>query len=301
MNRTVIERREFLKCVAGLAIGAGVSTTSVSQAQTSPRKNRLKAIKIGMLPENLSDAEKFTLAKKCGFDGIDGSPIDDLGAARKQAELAKQAGVPIHGIVFGGWHAPFSDPDPKVREKGMEGMSTALHCANAMGATTVLLVPAIVTENVSYTDAYKRSQEYVRKLLPLAQEMQVMIAIENVWNKFLLSPLEFARYLDEFESPWVRAYFDVGNIIINGYAQDWIRTLGKRIIKIDLKDFKRNGYQWTNLLDGDVNWPQVRLALDEIAFEGYMTAELPAGGESYLRDIAQRIDKIMDFDNKAQL
>jgi len=292
MDEKVMGRRGFLKYTAAAALGAMMAGRNGLAEEKSKGRKWYKALKIGMLPADLSDAEKFKLARKCGFDGIDGSPMDDLDAARRQAKLAREAGAPIHGIVFGGWHAPFSDPDTKVIEKGMKGMENALRCANAMGAGTVLLVPAIVNENVSYADAYKRSQEHIRKLLPLAQEMKVVIAIENVWNKFLLSPLEFARYVDEFESPWVRAYFDVGNVIIYGYSQDWIRTLGKRIVRIDLKDFKREGYKWTNLLDGDVNWPQVCKALDEIGFEGYMTAELSSGNEAYLTDIAKRIDRI---------
>jgi hexulose-6-phosphate isomerase len=177
----------------------------------------------------------------------------------------------------------------------MAGMETALRSAKALGAKTVLLVPGIVTETVGYGDAYKRSQEHIRKLLPLAEQLEVIIAVENVWNKFLLSPLEFARYVDEFESPWLKAYFDIGNVIIFGYSQDWIRTLGKRIVKIHLKDFRRKGYQWTNLLEGDVNWKQVRQALGEIGYDGFMTTELDGGDKAYLTDLSNRIDKIIEM------
>jgi hexulose-6-phosphate isomerase len=252
-----------------------------------------KAIQLNMLPKKLTDADKFKLAKKCGFEGIEAYPMNNLNAAREQGRLARAAGVPIHSIVFGGWQAPFSDPDPKVIKRGLAGMETALRCAKAMGAEAVLLVPALVKENVSYADAYKRSQKHIRKLLPLAKEVGVVIAIENVWNKFLLSPLEFARYVDEFDSPWVQAYFDVGNVIIYGYAQHWIRTLGKRIVKIHLKDFKREGNQWKNLREGDVNWPEVRRALDEIGYNGFMTPELSGGDEAYLRNLVERIDLII--------
>ncbi len=289
-----MERRNFLKYTA--AAGLGVSLIGRSgramEERTGGAKLR-KALQFGMLPKNLSDADKFKLAKECGYEGIEGGPIGNLKAAAEFGKMARDAGTPIHSIVFGGWHAPFSDPNPEVIEKGLAEMETALRSAKALGAGAVLLVPAIVNENVSYGDAYKRSQEHIRKLLPLAKELGVIIAVENVWNKFLLSPLEFARYVDEFESPWLRAYFDVGNVILFGYSQDWIRTLGKRIVKIHLKDFKREGYEWKNLLDGDVNWKEVRRALEEIEYDGFLTPELGGGDEAYLKDLSGRIDKII--------
>ena len=293
MKDRAMERRNFLKYAAVTAAGASLLGRPTASQAGQPKARLRKALQFGMLPKNLSDEEKFKLAKKCGFEGIEGSPMEDLDAAQKLGALARQAGVPIHSIVYGGWGAPFSDPDPKVIEKGLAEMQTALRSAKALGADTVLLVPAIVNEDVGYGDAYKRSQEHIRKLLPLAEELRIFIAVENVWNKFLLSPLEFARYVDEFQSPWLKAYFDVGNVIIYGYAQDWIRTLGKRIVKIHLKDFKRKGYEWTNLLDGDVNWKQVRLALDEIGYDGFLTPELHGGDENYLTDLSGRIDKIL--------
>ncbi|RPJ23723.1 MAG: sugar phosphate isomerase/epimerase, partial [Planctomycetaceae bacterium] len=179
-----------------------------------------------MLPKGLKDAEKFALAKKCGFEGIEHSPMSDLAAAKELGTLARQAGVPIHSIVYGGWDAPLSDPRPEVTAKGIAGMENALRSAKALGADVVLLVPGIVTETVRYAEAYERSQANIRKLLPLAKELQVTIAVENVWNKFLLSPVEFARYVDEFDSPWLRACIDVGNMILFGFAQDWVRTVG---------------------------------------------------------------------------
>ncbi|HOZ47285.1 MAG TPA: sugar phosphate isomerase/epimerase family protein [Candidatus Hydrogenedentes bacterium] len=286
-----MDRRMFLKYSAAAA--AGAAALGVLPSATAQEPTRIyRALKIGMLPSDLSDKDKFALAKRAGFEGIDGSPIEDLDAAREQAQWAKEAGVPLHGLVFGGWHAPFSSPDPAVIKKGMDGMEVALRHANAIGATTVLLVPAVVDENVSYADAYTRSQQHIRELIPLAAEMKVVIGIENVWNKFLLSPLEFARYLDEFDSPWVKAYFDIGNVIIYGYSQHWIRILDKRIVKLDVKDFKREGYEWKNLLEGDVNWREVRKALTEIGYSGFMTAEVDGGDEAYLTDLAQRMERI---------
>lgn len=297
MNEMTVERRDFLKtAVAAIAAGASLSVRPLpSRGQTSG-SGLLKACQFNMLPKNLSDAEKFALAKKCGFEGVEVTGvIEDATQARELGALARQAGTPIHSVSFGGWGAPLSDPRPEVVAKGLAGMEAAMRSAKNLGADVVLLVPAVVTEEVGYGEAYTRSQKNIRTLLPLAAELKVTIAVENVWNKFLLSPLEFARYVDEFEDPWLRAYVDVGNMILFGFAQDWLRTVGKRIARIHLKDFRRKGSEWTNLLDGDVNWPQVRKALAEIGYRGYLTTELAGGNEAYLKDLAGRIEKIISM------
>lgn len=291
MNRTV-ERRDFLK-YAAVAAGTAVLGSSARGEKQAKGAKLLKALQSNMLPKDLLDAEKLALARKCGFQGIElNRPLEDLTAAKELGAQARQAGVPIHSVV-NGWGGPLSDPKPENVAKGLADMELSLRCAKAAGADAVLLVPAVVNDEVGYGEAWERSQKNVRKLLPLAKELQVTIAVENVWNKFLLSPLEFARYVDEFNDPWLRAYIDVGNMILFGFAQDWIRTVGKRIVRIHLKDFKRQGFQWTNLLDGDVNWPQVRKALDEIGYYGYLTPELSGGDEAYLTDLSKRVDKII--------
>ncbi len=314
-------RREFLKYAAAVTAGTGLlTTTGQSQEERKKKGGRkkrqsaaeaqaqgqgaklLKACQSNMLLSKRREnedkpvltKEELALAKKCGFEGIElNGPMSDLAAAKELGEQAKQAGVPIHSIV-NGWGGPLSDPRPENVEKGIASMETSLRCAKAVGADAVLLVPAVVNEEVGYGEAWERSQKNVRKLLPLAKELQVIIAVENVWNKFLLSPLEFAKYVDEFDDPWLKAYIDVGNMIQFGYAQDWLRTVGKRIVKIHLKDFKRKTNSFTaNLLEGDVNWPQVRKALEEIGYQGYLTPEIGGGDEAYLTDVVQRIDKII--------
>ena len=293
MVQKTASRRDFLKTSTGVAFGAGLLRTVRPLYGRAESAKLLKACQFRMLPKELSDVEKFRLAKRCGFQGVEHSPMEDLSAAKELGALSREVGVPIHSISGGGWSAPLSDPRPEVVDKGLAGMEAALRSAAAQGAETVLLVPAVVTEEVGYAEAYSRSQRNIRKLLPLADEVGVTIAVENVWNKFLLSPVEFARYIDEFDSPRLRAYIDVGNMILFGFAQDWLRTVGRRVARIHLKDFRRKGYEWTNLLEGDVNWPQVRKALAEIGYRGYLTTELRGGDEAYLTDLAGRIDKII--------
>lgn len=292
MKGSIIGRRDFMKHAAAAAAVAGaMGSMKATAAEGGTLK---KALQLGMLPKELPDADKFKLAKACGFEGIEGGPMDDLDAAKKLGELARAAGTPIHSIVYGGWNAPFSDPDPAVIEKGLEGLKSALRSAKALGADTVLLVPVVVNAKATTAEAWERSRKHIPAVLPLAEELKITIAIEEVWNNFLLdNPAEFARYVDEFQSPWVKAYFDVGNVVAYGLPQDWIRTLGKRIVKVHLKDFRKEGKKWVNLRDGDVNWPEVRKAFAEVGYTGYVTPEQDGGDEAYLKDLSARIDKII--------
>ena len=181
---------------------------------------------------------------------------------------------------------------------GVAGMETSFRNAALWGADTVLLVPAVVDAATSYQDAWTRSQRVIReRLLPMADSFKVTIAVEEVWNKFLLSPLEFARYVDELDSPRLRAYFDVGNIVFYGFAHDWIRTLGSRIVKVHLKDFqldRPNGrFAWKNVGEGDIDWLAVRQALSDVGFSGYVTTEVAAGDAAYLKNLTQRLDRFL--------
>jgi hexulose-6-phosphate isomerase len=159
-------------------------------------------------------------------------------------------------------------------------------------------VPAVVDATTTYHDAWSRSRDVIRRaVLPIARQLRVTIAIEEVWNKFLLSPLEFVRYVDEFDSPWVKAYFDVGNVVFYGYPQDWIHALGARIAKVHLKDFqldRPNGrFLWRNLGEGDIDWLAVGRALDAVGYRGYVTTEVASGDATYLKDLAGRVDRIL--------
>ena len=252
-----------------------------------------KAVNLSMLPGGMSMVDRFKLAADVGFQGVEVGPTNDRHEQSILLGAAEKAGIPIHSIIYGGWGKPLSSGDPAAGAQAVEDAKAGLQCAKALGADALLLVPAVVNAETRYVDAYERSHKRVKELIPTAEKLGVTICIENVWNAFLLSPIEFARYVDEFNNPWLRAYFDVGNVVIFGYPQDWIRTLGNRIVKIHLKDFKSKGYEWKNLRDGDVNWPEVRAALAEVGYEGYVTPELSGGDEAYLRDLSGRIDLIL--------
>ena len=174
-------------------------------------------------------------------------------------------------------------------------METSLHNAKDWGAETVLLVPAVINKDIGYREAWERSQQQIRKMIPLASELKVVIAIEEVWNHFLLSPIEFARYVDDFKSPWVKAYFDVGNVVLFSFPQDWIRILGPRIVKVHLKDFSfRKGVtKWDMLRDGDIDWKAIYQALADIKYHGDASVEIGLKDEAEVRDASRRVDLIM--------
>ena len=294
-----VGRRRFLQ-VSGCALAAGMSLPGrqVAAGQESSKMLR-KAVKIGMVREGETLKEKFQLVKQLGFDGIELDSPNSLDPD-EVLKARDEVGLPIHGVVDSvHWRATLSHPDPDVRAKGLEALKQALRDAKLYGGSTVLLVPAVVNEKVSYDQAYKRSQAEIRKAIPLAEKLGIRIAIENVWNKFLLSPLEEARYLDELGSPMVGAYFDVGNIVAFGWPEHWIHILGKRIVKLDIKDYSRKiqneqgmykGFG-VKLGEGDVNWPAVMQALRDIGYQGWATAEVGGGGRDRLAEIAQRMDR----------
>jgi hexulose-6-phosphate isomerase len=294
-------RRDFMRVTGSFLTGATlVATTSACTADSNERRIK-KALKFSMVEEGSSVLERFRLLKKLGFDGVElDSPnsFDD----QEVLQARDETGLLIPGVIDSvHWSEPLSDPDPAVRQAGLEGLKTALRDARTYGADTALLVPAVVDKNTSYDEAYVRSQAEIRKVLPLAEEVGVKIAVENVWNNFLLSPLEMARYLDEFESPWIGAYFDVGNVVNYGWPEQWIRILGHRVLKLDIKEFSRQkrdeeglwaGFE-VKIGEGDCDWPAVMEALVEIGYEGWGSAEVTGGGAERLEEISERMDRVL--------
>ncbi len=268
--------------------------------------NRLpirKAVEFNMLPASIGILDRFQLAREAGFEEIECPTTPEQSKAEEMLDASKKSGLRIHSVMNQEhWRSPLSSADPAVVEKSMEGMRTSLRNAKFWGADTVLLVPAVVNPETPYAQAWERSQRQIRKLVPLAEESKVIIGIEEVWNKFLLSPLEFARYVDEFQSPWIRAYFDVGNVAIAGYPQDWIRVLGKRIVKLHIKDFsfkndptiRKRVADFVPLLEGEIDWHAVHAALAEIGYRGTATVELSGGDGAYLKEVNRRFDRILN-------
>lgn len=223
--------------------------------------------------------DKFKLLKEAGFDGIEVPSALD----QKEVLAARDAlGLEIPSVVIAThWAKPLTHPSENERKVGLEGLLHGLRDAKAYGAKSVLLVPGVVNKDVSYADAYARSVAEIKKAIPLAEELGVAIAIENVWNSFLLSPLEAAAYVDGFKSPMVKWHFDVGNIVNSGWPQHWIPVLGDRIVAVHVKEFSRKlaaekgareGFK-AELLTADSDWPAVMAALDAIKYSGWMIAE----------------------------
>lgn len=301
MNK--IARRQFLTTSTSAAIGTAVLGASALEkageaAQHTAAPGSLKkAACIDVLPKNLSILERLKLAKAAGFEGVEPNTITSPDDVQEFKEASRSTGVKIHSIMNSDhWRYPLTDNDPEVVKKCIEGIKTSLRNAHELGADTVLLVPGIVVPDVRYVDVYKRSQKQIRELMPLARELKVVIAIENVGNRFLLSPLEFVRYIDEFESPYVKAYFDIGNVVSSGFPQDWIRTIGNRLVKVHIKRFEPGvdhpKFDSKDRRTQGINWPDVRSALREVAYGGWVSAEVRSGDESYIREVSLRMDRI---------
>jgi hexulose-6-phosphate isomerase len=297
------DRRELMLLAGAASLARFAPAAAAATPVTmGPGHGLKKALKIGMIQVEGSLEDKFRAAQVAGFDGVElDSPS---GLDPEEVLAAKEAvGIEIPGVVDSRhWQDSLGDPDPAVRAKGRAALETAIHDCKRYGGTTVLLVPAVVNERISYGDAYRRSQEELRRVLPLAAEQEITIAFENVWNNFLLSPVEAARYIDELESPWVGWYLDVGNLVRFAWPEHWVRELGNRIVKLDIKEYSRKKQNdeglWKGFAveigEGDCGWPRVMAALKEIGYtKGWAAAEVSGGGPERLQDIAERMDRVL--------
>lgn len=281
-----LRRRDFVKSLGAAVAGAAVLGHSV-KARGGEFTGRIKkAVKFGMINEKLSVADKFRLLADLGYDGVEvgyGDKVDPAEVAR----ASESTGFPVHGVVLGSVH----------------GITKAVDRAVMYGASSVLLVAGRVNAETPYAVNYQKTQALIREAVSHAEDKKILLLLENVWNNFLLSPLEMARYVDELKSPWVHVYFDIGNVARFGWPAHWIPILGKRIKKLDIKEYSRTKQMeegpWkgfnVKIGDGEIDWSGVRRELAEIGYSGWATAEVSGGNRERLADISRRMDRVLDL------
>src|SRR5690606_1374293 len=276
-----MDRKSFIKS-AGLIAGATL-TGSTMQAATqlfssgieNPQKLK-KGLGFDMIKEDLSLLDKFKLVKDLGFDGIEFNTPLDLNI-KEISEACSTAGLAVPSVVNKDhWTKPLSDPDPSVRAFTIDSVAKSLQEVKDLGGDTVLVVPGVVDEKVSYGQAYANALDSVRKLIPHVEKTGMKIGLENVWNNFILSPIEAKMFLDEIDHPQIGWYFDIGNILRYGWPEHWIEVLNKRIVKLHAKEFSRKKMNdeglWkgfdVDLLAGDIDWKKVMQTLREVNYKG---------------------------------
>jgi len=291
-----VNRGSFLKVTA---VAAAMTTFLPNARAASSKRNLRKAIMYSTIGMRGTVHEKFRAMKEAGFEGVEpmgGMNRDEVLAAFK-ATGVQAAGVCCHTH----WQKALSAPEEATRRIGLEGLLLSLHDAHAYGATSVLLVPGVAREGVTYQQCFERSIAEIKKVIPVAKETGVKISIENVGNNFIMSPEQAVQYLDAMNSEWVGWHFDSGNAGRIGPAERWIQVIGKRIFRIHIKDYngkpvasgaRRNAR--SKLLEGDTNWPAVMKALDNVGYTGWATSEQPGNQAADVEtacDLAQRMDR----------
>jgi len=288
MKNTDMNRRDFMR-VAGAAAGLAAMAPMMGASAQDTLKGKIKtAVGFDMIKEGATPLDKLNLVKGLGIAGVELS----IGSKVNHDELRKASdatGITVHGIVHG-W--------------SLDKIPESIDAAKKLGANTVLVAVPQVKEDFPYDMAWTKSQAAYRDVIPYAEKQQVYLLLETVWNNFLLSPMEMARYIDEMNSPWFQAYFDIGNMLRYGWSEQWIRILGKRVKKIHLKDYSRKKLESEGLWkgfdceigEGSNDWAAVRKALVEIGYEGWATAEVGGGDKTRLTQIAGEMNKVMALD-----
>jgi len=282
------DRRHFLQTSGILLAGAAAPGLLSAGENTSARRFK-KALGYAMIQGNMSVEDKLKLAADCGFEGIEAPTrirSSKMPEPRVLARASEKVGIPIHGVVNS------SHPDIKG----------AIDEAAVYGATSVLHVVRADPKG-SFMENYRQTQEIIRKAIPHAEKKRIHILVENVWATFLIEPLTMARYIDELDSPYVQAYFDIGNVVRWGWPQHWIEVLGKRIVKVHVKEYNldvamnegmRKGFAFP-LGKGSVDWPRVRQELGKIGYRGWATAEVRGGGRERLAELSGEMDRVLDL------
>jgi L-ribulose-5-phosphate 3-epimerase len=278
---------------------AMASIIGIPEIPSFPFRSLKKGVMWGSIGFGETVLDKFQAAKDAGFDGVQVMSHFDRNEVMKARDAT---GLQISSVCSAKhWNAPLSDPSPRVREEGLLALKVTLEDAAVYGCDSILFVPGRVNESVSYDDCWNRSTAELKKILPLAEKLGVKIAVENVWNNFLLSPIEAAMYVDQFRSPYLGFFFDCGNVLVYGWPEQWIKILGKRIARVHIKEYSRKiadkqgksaGFG-VKLLEGDVNWTAVMKAFDDIGYSGWTTIEQPGGDDPEgLKDLCDRLARI---------
>lgn len=303
-----MNRKNFIKSTALItgisAVANPFLSSAISQNNPTKKISLKKGLGFGMIKEDLSLTDKFKLVKDLGFDGVELNSPTELDKS-EILDAKEKTGIELPSVVNKDhWQKPLSDPNPEVRKQCIDSVAQSLQEAKDFGGDAVLVVPGVVNEKVSYEQAYVTAMSSIRELIPYAEKTGIQIALENVWNNFLISPVEARRFVDEINHPLVGWYFDVGNILRYGWPEHWIKTLNSRIIKLHIKEFSRKimndeglrkGFQ-VNLLEGDNNWPVVMQAVREINYTGgWIIAEVSGGDRNRLKNISERMDKIISY------
>jgi len=284
-------RREFLKTTA-----VGLAGTFALPALAAEKKRPIKkALMLQTLGFKGSTLERFKALKAAGFEGVE--PLSHM----DQDEVMKaldETGLKCASVCCNThWAKPLSDPNPATRETGLEGLKQALRDAKRWGANSVLLVPGVARNGVTYEQCFERSVAEVKKALPLAEELGVKIAVENVWNEFITEPKQAIDYMDALNSPMVGWHFDIGNVIRYAAPETWIPVLGKRILKLHIKEFsKAKDRQFrVKFFEGDNNWAAIMAALDKVGYTGWGISEQPGDqtkDPESLKAFSQDMDRI---------
>ncbi len=287
-------RRDFLKCSSGVLAAAALSPAGLIAAPAQPKKRDIhKAIMYATIGFKGTVLEKFKAVKAAGFEGVEPMshmPQDEVVKALEETGLKAAS---VCGDKH--WQLPLSHPDEKKRRLGLEALLQTLKDAKRYAATSVLLVPGVVNKDVSYDDCFKRSVTEIKKAIPLAQDLNVKIAIENVWNNFITKVEQARDFLDAIDSPMVGWHFDIGNVVKFSPPETWIPVLGKRILKLHIKEYSKTKDFRVKFFDGDNNWPAIMKALDDVGYTGWGISE-QRGDQSAdadaLKDLSQRMDRV---------
>jgi hexulose-6-phosphate isomerase len=313
MHPFPLNRRDFLATTATAAAGLAVAPTLLAQPASpkpadapkpsSPKRTLRRAFFGHVDAPTVHD--RLSMLRDAGFEGAEldsptKTPMDEI------LKAMDKTGMKVHGLCDSvHWRLYLNSPQAEVRAQALDALRTAIEDAHTLGATSILLVPAVVNKEHSYADAWRLTQEEIRKVLPLAKQHNIKIAMENVWNNFIMSPLEAAKYVDDFQSDMVAWHFDIGNMINFGWPEQWIATLGPRIAKLHIKDFSRakrdkeglwKGFD-IELGEGDADWPAVMKALDATGYStapqgNWATAEVRGGDLNRLKEVSKIMDKL---------